>query len=100
MVNVLAPLHRIYLKCSLLSGWFDIAVLPDLPVAGVDFLLGNDIAGGQVSPTPVIVDAPAVTNTARDCQENPEENPACAVTRAQTRKYGLVRLSPLCRPVG
>lgn len=88
MVNVLAPLHRIHLQCPLLSGWFDVAVLPDLPVAGVDFLLCNDIAGGKVSPTPVIVDVPVATDTAYDSEESLEIFPACAVTRAQTKKYG------------
>lgn len=88
MVNVLAPLHRIHLQCPLLSGWFDVAVLPDLPVAGVDFLLCNDIAGGKVSSTPVVMDVPVVTDPAGDSQDSSEIFPACAVTRAQTKKYG------------
>lgn len=46
MVNMRASLHRIHLHCPLFSGWFEVAVLPDLPVPGV-FLLCNDIAGGE-----------------------------------------------------
>lgn len=89
MVNVRAALHRVHLQCPLLSGWFDIAVLPALPVAGIDFLLGNDIAGGQVNPAPVIVDTPIVTEAATGSQVSPEVFPAWAVTRTQTKKYGL-----------
>ncbi|TWW54068.1 Retrovirus-related Pol polyprotein from transposon 412, partial [Takifugu flavidus] len=71
-----------------LSGWFEVAVLPDLPVPGVDFLLCNDIAGGQVSPTPIVVDVPVVINASSENQESPEVFPACAVTRAQAKEYG------------
>uniref|UniRef100_A0A674N472 Gypsy retrotransposon integrase-like protein 1 n=1 Tax=Takifugu rubripes TaxID=31033 RepID=A0A674N472_TAKRU len=88
MVNMLVPLHRIHLQCPLLSGWFEVAVLPDLPVPGVDFLLCNDIAGGQVSPTPIVVDVPVVINASSENQESPEVFPACAVTRAQAKEYG------------
>lgn len=88
MVNMLAPLHRIHLQCPLLSGWFEVAVLPDLPVPGVDFLLCNDIAGGKVSPTPIMVDHPMATNAPSGSHESPEIFTACAVTRAQARKYG------------
>lgn len=89
MVNVCAPLHRVHLQCPLRIGWFDIAVLPALPVAGIDFLLGNDIAGGQVKPAPVIVDTPVIAEAATGSQVSPEVFPTCAVTRAQTKKYGL-----------
>ncbi|TWW59234.1 Retrovirus-related Pol polyprotein from transposon 17.6 [Takifugu flavidus] len=88
MVNMLVPLHRIHLQYPLLSGWFEVAVLPDLPVPGVDFLLCNDIAGGQVSPTPIVVDVPVVINASSENQESPEVFPACAVTRAQAKEYG------------
>lgn len=88
MVNMLAPLHRIHLQCPLLSGWFEVAVLPDSPFPSVDFLLCNDIAGGKVSPTPIIVDVPVAINAPSENQESPEVFPACAVTRAQAKKYG------------
>lgn len=89
MVNVCAPLHRVHFQCPLLSRWFDIAVLLALPVAGTDFLLGNDIAGRQVNPAPVIVDTHVVAEAATGSQVSPEVFPACAVTRAQRKKYGL-----------
>lgn len=89
MVNVRVPLHRVHLQCPLLSGWFDIAVLLALPVTGIDFLLGNDIPGGQMNPAPVIVDTPVVAEAATGSQVSPEVVPACAVIRAQTKKYGL-----------
>lgn len=66
MANMLAPLHRIHLQCPRFGGRFKDAVLPDLPIAGVDFLLCNDIAGGKVSPPLIIVDVPVVTDAPCD----------------------------------
>jgi len=40
---VLAPLHKVHLQSRLVSGLFKVAVLPVLPIKGVDFILGNDI---------------------------------------------------------
>lgn len=57
MGYVLAPLHRVYLQCPLLSGWFKVAVLAALPVKDVDYILSNDIAGGKVRPASEVVDS-------------------------------------------
>lgn len=35
-----------------------IAVRPQLPVAGIDLLLGNDLAGGKVFPSPEVIENP------------------------------------------
>lgn len=41
------PVHRIYLRTNLVSGFFlEVGVCPVLPVRGVSFILGNDLAGG------------------------------------------------------
>lgn len=86
---VLAPLHNIHLQSSLVSRLFIVAVLPALPIKGVDFILGNDIAGDKVVPAPEVVDRPNLTleseYTARKC----DIFPACVVTRAQSEKYGV-----------
>ncbi len=44
------PLHWVHLHSDLVSGRFRVGVLPTLAVEGVALLLGNDIAGGKVSP--------------------------------------------------
>lgn len=65
------------------------AVLPALPITGVHFILGNDIAGDKVVPPPEVLDGPTLIlesdNTAQKC----DIFPACVVTRAQPKKYGV-----------
>uniref|UniRef100_A0A8C6KFK7 CCHC-type domain-containing protein n=1 Tax=Nothobranchius furzeri TaxID=105023 RepID=A0A8C6KFK7_NOTFU len=48
--NASFPLHEVMLDCGLAKGRFSIAVSDTLPISGVDLLLGNDIAGGLVTP--------------------------------------------------
>lgn len=43
-----ASLYWIHVKSKLISGLFPVAVLPCFPIDGIDFILGNDIAGGKV----------------------------------------------------
>ncbi len=45
-VNV--PLHHVFLKSDLVTGLVTLGVCLQLPVDGVDLILGNDLAGGQV----------------------------------------------------
>lgn len=55
---VTVPLHRIWVTSELASGCFEVAVRPSLPVKGIDFIMGNDIAGGKVMPMVKVTDAP------------------------------------------
>lgn len=45
-----ALLHNVYIQSPLDSGFFKVAVRPALPIKGVDFILGNDIAEEKVMP--------------------------------------------------
>ena len=58
------PLHRVNLKCNLFTGPVDVGVVPSLPMKGVGFLLGTDVAGGKVSASPIVsgepVDEPGI----------------------------------------
>ncbi|KAI2644687.1 Transposon Tf2-9 polyprotein [Labeo rohita] len=87
-VNV--PLHTVYLKSDIVSGPVSLAVRPQLPVEGVDLILGNDLAGGTVFPRPIVSHKPC-TSYKPDLAENfPSVFPACAVTRAQSKKFEKV----------
>ena len=80
------PLRRVVLKSGLVSGIVTVGVVPSLPIDGIDFLLGNDLAGDKVSVTPVLVDAPAEqAETEASEDEFPGIFPACVVTRSQAR---------------
>ncbi len=42
------PLHRIHLSSAIVSGDVIVGVRSALPVPGITFILGNDLAGGNV----------------------------------------------------
>ena len=64
-------------------------VQPALPVPGVTFILGNDIAGGKVLPVLEVLDIPEISSMSdRLAKEFPGVFPACVVTRAQSRRFG------------
>ena len=45
------PLHNVHLKCNLVDGPVIVGVRLSLSVKGVSLILGNDIAGQQVTAT-------------------------------------------------
>lgn len=61
-------------------------VRPALPVEGVDIILGNDLAGGQVwgkvSSALVVTDSPSRLDRLDSASSRHFSYPACAVTRA------------------
>ena len=81
------PLHRVNLKSDLISGTVIVAVRPKLPVKGVSMLLGNDLAGGEVLPQPIVTRDPCTEADSDD--ESSVVFPACAVTSSMTRKAML-----------
>ncbi len=81
-VNV--PLHTVCLKSDIVVS---LAVHPQLPVEGVDLILGNDLAGGTVFPRPVVSYKPSTTNKTDLAENFPSAFPACAVTSAQSKKF-------------
>ena len=84
------PLHKVVLESNLVNGPVVVAVVPSLPVDGIDFVLGNDLAGTQVCVTPVVSTEPCeVPETLALEQEHPEVFTACVVTRSQSSKQQL-----------
>ncbi|XP_023180999.1 uncharacterized protein LOC111605866 [Xiphophorus maculatus] len=85
------PVHRVYIKSKLVTGFFPVAVCPELPIDGVAMLMGNDIAGGLVLPSLEVLDNPLdqITPDSSD----PGLYPACVVTRAQARKDRDISIS-------
>ncbi|XP_073797050.1 uncharacterized protein isoform X2 [Danio rerio] len=53
---------------------------------GVDFILGNDLAGGKVLPLLEVLDEPTECTSDEVGEAYPHVFPVCAVTRAQSRK--------------
>ncbi|KAK0140312.1 hypothetical protein N1851_022787 [Merluccius polli] len=88
MSYISVPLHHLNLTCDLVSGDFSVGVRPSLPMRGVTFVLGNDIAGGKVTPVLEVFDQPDVSQPDVLGRSYPDAFPVCAVTRAQARKLG------------
>ena len=82
-----APLHYIHVKSDLITGFFPVAVRSCFPVDGVDFIMGNDIAGGKVHPSPEVVDLP-ISEPGNDdlANRHPDVFSVSVLTRAQARK--------------
>ena len=80
------PLYKIYLTCDLVSGLVTVGVVKTLPIKGVSFVLGNDLAGERVSVPPIILNTPVVEPLTENLEkEHPGIFPACVVTRSQAR---------------
>ena len=75
------PLHRVNLKCDLFTGPVDVGVVPSLPMKGVGYLLGNDVAG-----SPIVSGEPVDEPKIHSLEEFPEMFPECALTRSQKKQ--------------
>lgn len=95
-VNV--PLHSVYLQSDLVCGKVEVGVCTKLPISGVTFILGNDLAGGKVLPVPEVLSEPVIS----EVQSFPKDDqtslvfPACVVTHAQARKMLQICLIHFC----
>ncbi len=83
---VSVPLHVVDIKSDLATGVFQLGVCKKLPVDNVSFILGNDIAGGNVFPRPVVISEP-IECASTALEKFPLVFPACAVTRSQSQKF-------------
>ena len=83
------PLCRISLTCDVYAGPAEVAVLHELPVDGVDVILGNDLAGEKVglAPPPVLSEKPVSNpDVCKLEKSDPNLFPACAVTCSMATK--------------
>ena len=81
-----APLHQVYISSSHVNGPVTVGITSSLPIDGIDFLLGNDLAGGKVVANSLVTDMPC------NCQQLdpvPNLDPACVVTRASKEQENI-----------
>ena len=91
MTFIPVPLHKIHLKSDLVCDCVVVGVWPSLPVAGIDFLLGNDIGGGDIwgesVKLPKVVAVPLFSDQDKCAARNfPGVFPSCAITRAMSKR--------------
>ncbi|KAK4305935.1 hypothetical protein Pmani_022209 [Petrolisthes manimaculis] len=81
------PLVTIHLESELFSGSALVGVVDQLPVPGVQFILGNDLAGGKMGSLPVVSEVLVESKgTEKLVEEIPDVFPVCAVTRSMTAR--------------
>ncbi|KAK4322328.1 hypothetical protein Pmani_006913 [Petrolisthes manimaculis] len=81
------PLVTIHLESELFSGSALVGVVDQLPVPGVQFILGNDLAGGKMGSLPVVSEVPVESKeTEKLVGEIPDVFPVCAITRSMTAR--------------
>ena len=81
------PLYNIELNSLLVSGAVTVGIVAELPMRGIYMLLGNDLAGGKVLPSPIVCDSPVEDSVTENLEKDiPGIFPSCEVTRAQAKK--------------
>ncbi len=85
-----APLVQLYLDSNCFCGSASVAVLPELPVQGVDCIIGNDLAGSNMGKSfslPVLCERPQQASVRLQQLESQEPHlfPLCAVTRSMAK---------------
>lgn len=82
-----APLHRIHVQSGLATGHFPVGVRSCFPIEGIEFIMGNDIAGGKVYPVPEVVAIP-IPETDHDdlAKKHPDVFAVSVLSRAKAHK--------------
>ncbi|XP_076056339.1 uncharacterized protein LOC143034289 [Oratosquilla oratoria] len=90
------PLAEVYLECAFLTSQVQVAVRHgSLPIHGIKFLLGNDLADTLIVPPPRAVGEPLPASPTLELDEScPHLFPACAVTRSQSKVMSSSPPSP------
>ena len=83
-VNV--PLHEMCLFSDLVTGNVTVGIRPSLPIQGISMLLGNDLAGGKVLPSPVVSTSPVLHCSDDLAVKFPEVFHSSVVTRAMAQR--------------
>ena len=89
-----APLHQVYLSSSHVNGPVTVGIQSSLPVNGIDFLLGNDLAGDKVTVNPLFTDTPCIYQPWDPVEiEVPNLDLPCVVTRASKKQENITDTS-------
>ena len=90
MTFIPVPLNKIHLESDLVCDCVVVGVRPSLPVADIDFLLGNDIGGGDIwgesVKLPKVMAVPLSSDQDECGKKFPGVFPSCAITRAMSKR--------------
>ena len=82
------PLQKVYLKSDLVTGPVEVGIVSEIPVEGVDVVLGNDLAGDRVKADPHMCKGPSIEKEdgERKSHDDQEMCQACVKTRSKKLK--------------
>ena len=81
------PLCSIFLDCGLVSKIISVGVIDKLPIEGVDFVMGNDLAGRRIVPDPILVDKPLLESPTAELElTQPNLFPVCILDSCRLGK--------------
>ncbi len=82
------PLHTLYIRSELITGFVKVAVRKQLPVTGVTMIIGNDLAGGKVLPIPEVIENPlsAIAASSKDVDDL-TVFPACVLLEPSYKEF-------------
>lgn len=63
------PMHNLNLESSLVSGEVAVAVCPHIPITGMSFILGNDLAGGWELAAPEVIPLSVVPTSPNELEK-------------------------------
>lgn len=86
MGYMLQPVHCVYIQSELVTGYFLVSVCLELPVRGIGLLMGNNIAGGKVTPSLEVLNSPQRAKPGQVKHKTPGQYLACVVTCTQALK--------------
>lgn len=75
-------LHRMYIRTDIIKGYVALAAIDEMPVAGIQLLLSNDLAGGSVNSV-IVTEQPTMDESQG---EDLSLFPVCAVPRSVARQ--------------
>ncbi|XP_076047311.1 uncharacterized protein LOC143028834 [Oratosquilla oratoria] len=92
------PLVSIDLQSPPYEGQAMVGMVDELPVVCVDVILGNDLVGGKMCPTPIVLEVPVVSEETEQLErQHPGLFPVCAFARAMAaqREWSKFQVRPV-----
>ncbi|XP_034081218.1 uncharacterized protein LOC117552092 [Gymnodraco acuticeps] len=83
------PVHRMYIVCGLVKGEVAVGVRPALPIEGIQFILGNGLAGSRVwtdvPPVLLVTGGPIESRSEESSTVLADVTSSCVITRAMDK---------------
>nr|XP_033964028.1 cold shock protein 1-like [Pseudochaenichthys georgianus] len=94
------PVHRMYIDCGLVKGEVAVGVRPALPIEGIQFILGNGLAGSRVwtdvPPVLLVTGDPIESRSEESSTVLADVTSSCVITRAMDKNMFRKQKTKYC----